>query len=92
VDHRNNNSLDNRRENLRLATHSQNQHNRKAYVSNTSGYKGVFLEKRWTASRWTAIVRINGKRHRVGTFGSAEEASKAYIESAKRLHGEFASW
>lgn len=88
VDHINLNPLDNRRANLRLATNSQNQHNRRKYKNNTSGYKGVFWHKK--NKRWTAGIRLSGKRIYLGSFSTAELAYKAYCDAAKELHGEFA--
>ena len=84
-DHANRNSLDNRRNNLRKASRSQQNCNRKMQKNNTSGYKGVsFAEGYWRAQIW------QGQRIHLGYYKTKEEAARAYDEAAKKLHGEFA--
>lgn len=87
VDHKNHNGLDNRKENLRLATNAENQHNRKISTNNKSGYKGVSYNR--TDRVWIASIRNNGIRENLGRFKSPEEANMAYISAAIRIHGEF---
>lgn len=87
-DHINGNKLDNRKLNLRFATISENNHNRKLNRNNTSGYKGVYWYK--SKGYWRAQVRNNGKRILIGYFKTLKEAVKAYNKVVYKLHGEFA--
>jgi|TARA_Y100000034_G_C6768225_1_gene342575 hypothetical protein len=88
TDHINHDTLDNRKENLRLCTASQNHGNRQLNKNNTSGYKGVSWHKR--DKRWRTAIRIGGKKKHLGHFKTKEEAMEAYNESAKLFFGEFA--
>ncbi len=89
VDHRNRNGLDNRRDNLRLATHSQNQCNKGKSRSNSSSqFIGVYFEKR--SSRWVAKIVLHGKRIWLGRFKDELDAAKAYDKAAKKYHKDFA--
>ncbi len=89
VDHLNGNSLDCRRANLRLASHSQNLWNRSKASHNTSGFKGVIREARG-GKKWCAQIVANKIHYHLGTFNTPEEAAWAYDDAALRLHGEFA--
>jgi len=88
IDHRNREGLDNRKSNLRLATRSQNNCNRKQ-MQGTSKYRGVCYNKRM--KKWRAAISFNGMYKHLGFFDSEEEAGRAYDEAAKLYHGEFAS-
>jgi hypothetical protein len=88
IDHRNGNGLDNRRENLRRATHSQNVRNGMKRSCNTSGYIGVHFHK--ANRKWVAYVGLRYHVNYLGSFNTAEEAARARDEAAKKLHGEFA--
>lgn len=90
VDHINRDGLDNRKENLRPANNSKNQQNRGVQKNNTSGHKGVSFKK--SRNRFRSQIRLDGKFIFLGYFKTAEEASKAYIEAAKKLYGGFARW
>lgn len=87
VDHRNRNGLDNRRENLRLCTSSQNHANTPKQKNNTSGYKGVFRAR---SGRWIARVTVNRAMRHLGTFDDAWDAAQAYNAAALEAWGEFA--
>jgi hypothetical protein len=87
VDHRNINTLDNRRDNLRPCSHSQNMANGKLRCHNTSGFKGVNWNT--TAKMWCARIGVNNKRIFLGYFRTAEEAARAYDTAAKQHFGEF---
>lgn len=88
VDHRNQNTLDCRRGNIRICTHAENMRNRGVRVDSTNGLKGVFYDKK--TNRYRARIKVDGKCVYLGKFKSAEEAKAAYDEAAVRLHGEFA--
>ena len=88
-DHKNHNTLDNRRENLRKCTPSQNQANSPNRVRSKSGYRGVQWEER--GHKWVARIRFDGKYMHLGSFSRLQDAVYAYDEAAKKYHGEFAS-
>jgi len=88
VDHINHDGLDNRRENLRKCTASQNQGNSRIGKNNVSGYKGVSLFS--SAETWRCTIRCKGTNKYLGTFDTPEEAAYAYDMEAARLFGEFA--
>lgn len=86
IDHKDGNGLNNRRENLRWCTSSQNKANRKSI--NKSGFRGVYHMKK--ANRWTAKICVNKKHIHLGCFLTAEDAAKAYNAGAAFHFGEFA--
>ncbi len=88
VDHRNRESLDNRKTNLRFATRSQNSCNKKITKKGTSKYRGVSIEK--DSKKWQAIIYYNRMRKHLGLFENEEDAARAYDNAAKLYHGEFA--
>ncbi len=85
-DHKNRNGLDNRKNNLRIATFSLNNYNRKKNKNNTSGYRGV----RWYPrnKKWCAFIRINCEKKYLGIFRNIVDAAKAYDTSAIQYWGE----
>ena len=88
IDHINGIPNDNRIENLREATASQNSSNRRKSTRNTTGYKGVSFSKK--TGKWRASICVKRKLIEIGAFSTPEEAHEAYAKEAKRLHGEFA--
>jgi hypothetical protein len=87
VDHWNGDTLDNRRENLRLCTDSQNQANR-SDSRGTSQFKGVHLDR--DTGHWVAAICKDRKSIHLGTFETEEDAARAYNAEALSLFGEFA--
>ncbi len=88
VDHHNCDTLDNRRENLRLATPAQNMQNRRKRKNTSSQFIGVSFHK--NSKVWVVQIVHNGKHIWLGRFDSEIEAAKAYDEAARKYHGEFA--
>lgn len=88
VDHKNHDTLDNRRNNLRQATCSQNITNGRLRSHNTSGFIGVCFHKR--AHKWVARIHVHGTQIHIGIFSDATEAAHARDEAAKKYYGEFA--
>jgi hypothetical protein len=89
IDHRDGNRANNRWNNLRVATSSQNKMNGGRRSDNTSGYRGVRFDKR--RGIWVAEIYANGIKHHIGYFQTAEAAAAAYAEAAARIHGPFAN-
>lgn len=87
IDHKNKDRDDNRFENLRKATNSQNQANA-FWSTNTSGFKGVS----WQPSRgkWIAMITVNNQKRNLGRYNTRVEAAKAYQRAAIEAWGEFA--
>jgi hypothetical protein len=87
VDHVDGDGLNNLRENLRIATPSQNNCNRRMRSNNTSGFKGVSWDKK--RGKWYAQICVNGKNKNCGYHNTPEAAHEAYIAAAADLHGDF---
>lgn len=88
VDHRNRSRDDNRWENLRPASRSQNNANSRVRVYNKLGIKGV---KATPYGRFMANIKFDKKQRYLGTFDTAEEAHAAYMAAARQRHGDYAS-
>jgi hypothetical protein len=88
IDHVNGLRDDNRIDNLRPATNSQNQANRGAPKNNTSGIKGVCFDG--ARNKWRASITVNGKAKNLGRFNSAQDAQAAYEKAALEAWGDFA--
>jgi len=84
-DHINHIGTDNRRENLRICTPSQNQHNRRKQKS-SSNFKGITKFQ----GKYFAQIRSDNNYHYLGLFRNERTAARVYDQAAKRLHGEFA--
>lgn len=88
IDHINQIKTDNRIENLRPCTRSQNTGNVGLRSTNTSGYRGIWFAKH--CGKWRASIKKKGKSTHLGYFNTREEAAEAYDTAAKDYFGEFA--
>jgi hypothetical protein len=88
IDHVNMNGLDNRKENLRLATRSQNSANKPSRLG-SSRFKGV-CKARTKSDRWRAWIGVNGKSIYLGSFHTEEEAASVYDAAARAAWGAYA--
>ena len=89
VDHINNNSLDNRKSNLRIVTHRQNCLNTRPKTKNTtSRYKGGSWDKE--SKKWRALITHKGRRISIGRFKNETDAARTYDKTAKELNGDYA--
>lgn len=88
LDHINGDTLDNRIENLREVSHSQNMLNKKIYKNSNSGASGIHL--RSDNGMWRAYISLDGKRRYLGQYATKEEAQAALNPVREKLHGEYA--
>lgn len=88
LDHINGNPTDNRLCNLREVNNRQNAMNMRLKPNTKSGLKGAFYVNH--LDKWGATIRVDGKPLILGYFKTPEEAHHAYLEAAKKYHGEFA--
>jgi hypothetical protein len=88
VDHINGDGLDNRKSNLRLATHLENGSNLPKQKNRSSRFKGVSWSK--LTERWEAYICPRGRKIHLGLFEDESRAAKSYDASAERHYGKFA--
>jgi hypothetical protein len=88
VDHADMNRANNKIENLRPATKSQNMANRCQQTNGASGFKGVYFHKH--SGKWAASIKANKVRMNLGLFDAPEAAHEAYKAAALKHFGEFA--
>ena len=87
IDHIDGNPLNNRVENLREATSSQNSCNAKTQKNNTSGHKGILWDKK--REKWLVRITLEKKHFYLGRYENLEEAIQVVMSERARLHGEF---
>lgn len=83
IDHINRNPRDNRIENLRDVSHSENRQNTLESAANRSGKKGVSRHK---SGVWRAAIQAAGKSKHIGYFATLEQAAQAYATAAATAH------
>lgn len=88
IDHINQNTLDNRKENLRFCGYSGNSRNRAKFSHKSSKYKGVSWDK--NAGKWKGSIYAEGKPLHLGMFSNEYDAAIAYDLAATQYFGEFA--
>lgn len=89
VDHENHNTLDNRKENLRVSNHDDNNRNRKGKNSNNkSGYRNVCWNKKF--SMWSVQLQIDGTNKILGYFDDVDEAGLYAKKMRYIYYGEYA--
>jgi hypothetical protein len=89
VDHINCDKLDNRIENLRAATKSQNLMNKEKHKNNTTGFKNVYWMKK--NKKWAVMLSANKKKKYFGSYDDLELAELVAIEAREKYHGVFAN-
>lgn len=89
IDHKNNNTLDNRKDNLRISNHTTNGTNRKSKnKNNTSGYRNVMFIK--NKDQWCVKLQVDGKPTILGWFDDVDEAGEFAEEMRKKYYKEYA--
>lgn len=88
VDHINRNSLDNRKQNLRICTQKENTFNSGIRTDNKTGHTGIVYRKR--EKKWFAYINKDGRQHSLGYHDTKEQAIKARKEGEVKYYGEFA--
>jgi hypothetical protein len=89
VDHIDGNPSNNLIENLREATHAENMRNSKLPITNTSGFKGVYWDKR--TDKWVASCSFGSKHYTIGYYTTIIDAAVAVKEFREEHHKEFAN-
>jgi len=88
IDHIDGNRFNNAWSNLRDVTHDKNMWNAKLFHNNRSGYRGVsFIQQH---QKWRAAISVDGRKHHLGYFSTAEDAHIAFAEATSRMRDEFA--
>lgn len=88
VDHLNWNRLDNRRDNLRIATKSTNAMNTREWGHTKSGVTGVNWRK--DTEKWRAYIKVKGVQIALGSYENKDDAISARLNAEKKYFKEFA--
>jgi hypothetical protein len=88
IDHKDHNGLNNQRDNLRVATHSENCSNVSSHKNSTSKFLGVTT---YRSGKFRASIRKNRINYHIGYYATEKEAALAYNNEAVKLHGNFAN-
>lgn len=88
IDHRDGSKYNTKINNLRQATHQQNQFNKVGFGQYPKGV--VFKADARRSKPWSARIRINGRKVPIGAYATMEEAAEAYRQAAEKYQGEFA--
>jgi len=88
VDHINMNKLDNRKENLRLCTNSENMRNKEEMANNYSGFRGVVWHK--DVRKWGSSLTCDKKVIKLGWYDLFNDAVSARLKGEAEYYGEFA--
>ena len=87
IDHIDRNKANNRVENLRLCSASENGRNRPVQSNNAEGLKGAYLHEKGRC--WQAVIRFQRSNYFLGLYKTREDAHRAYATAARAIHGEF---
>ena len=89
VDHIDGDTLNNKRDNLNLCTVIENNRKQRKRSDNKSGHIGVYLNDHLKVPKWSAYIKVNGKRKHLGYFLDIEDAIKARKEAEEKYFEGF---
>lgn len=87
IDHKNRRPNDNRKCNLRICRHKENDRNNGLYKNNTSGFIGVYFDK--ARRKWSARICVDGKNISLGRYDELSDAIRARLVGELRYFGDF---
>ena len=88
IDHKNHDTLDNRKANLRLCNYQQNGGNKRKRPGLTSPFKGVSFDRK--SNKWRAAIKVNYQQKNLGFYENPADAARAYDRAALDAFGDFA--